>query len=146
MYKIAIINGPNLNLLGEREVDIYGNISFEDYLAKLENMHPDVQLSYYQSNVEGELVNHIHTCRETVDGIVFNGAGYTHTSVAIADAIAAIKPPVIEVHISNLYGREDYRKTSLTACNCVGIITGLGLNGYHLAIEHFKHILTSEAP
>lgn len=142
MYNIAIINGPNLNLLGEREVDIYGNMSFEDYLKQLEAKHPDVQFSYYQSNVEGELVNYIQDCRKGINGVILNGAGYTHTSVALADAIAAISTPVIEVHISNTYGREDFRNKSLTACNCIGSITGLGLNGYHLAVEHFKSLIS----
>ena len=141
MHKLAIINGPNLNLLGEREVDIYGNMDFDQYLAQLKENHTDVEFSYHQSNVEGELVNLIQECRKNVDGIIFNGAGYTHTSVAIADAIAAIDTPVIEVHISNIYAREEYRKTSLSAGNCIGVITGLGLNGYNLAVQHFKTIL-----
>lgn len=137
MLNIAIINGPNLNLLGTRETDIYGNMPFEAYLEKLKKAYPGVSFSYYQSNVEGELVNHLHSCRGQVQGIIFNGAGYTHTSVALADAIAAIDIPVVEVHISNIYAREEYRKTSLTASKCVGCITGLGLTGYELALKYF---------
>lgn len=144
MLRIAIINGPNLNLLGERETDIYGNQTFESYLTSLKEEHSDVSFTYYQSNVEGELVNHIQECRSTSDAIIFNGAGYTHTSVSIADAIAAIKTPVLEVHISNIYAREEYRKISLTATNCVGCITGLGLTGYELAVQYFKQMLGSE--
>ncbi|HEY9176206.1 MAG TPA: type II 3-dehydroquinate dehydratase [Flavipsychrobacter sp.] len=137
MLNIAIINGPNLNLLGTRETDIYGNMPFEAYLEKLKKAYPGVKFSYYQSNVEGELVDHLHSCRGQAQGIIFNGAGYTHTSVAIADAIAAIAIPVVEVHISNIYAREEYRKTSLTASKCVGCITGLGLTGYELALQYF---------
>lgn len=145
MQNIAIINGPNLNLLGSREQDIYGNRSFEDYLEELKQKHATVNFNYYQSNVEGELVNFLHECRTGTDGIIFNGAGYTHTSVAIADAIAAIDTPVIEVHISNIYAREEFRKTSLTAANCIGCITGLGLKGYELALQYFLDTLSSEA-
>lgn len=137
MLNIAIINGPNLNLLGTRETDIYGNMPFEAYLEKLKRAYPGVSFSYYQSNVEGELVNHLHSSRGQVQGIIFNGAGYTHTSVALADAIAAIDIPVVEVHISNIYAREEYRKISLTASKCVGCITGLGLTGYELALQYF---------
>ncbi len=137
MLNITIINGPNLNLLGTRETDIYGNMPFEAYLEQLKSKYPDVNLTYHQSNVEGELVNHLHNCRGKANGIIFNGAGYTHTSVALADAIAAIGIPVIEVHISNIYAREEYRKTSLTASRCVGCITGLGLTGYELALQYF---------
>ncbi|MBW7913412.1 MAG: type II 3-dehydroquinate dehydratase [Taibaiella sp.] len=137
MLNIAIINGPNLNLLGERETDIYGNMPFETYLESLKTKYTDISFTYYQSNVEGELVNHLHDCRGKVQGIIFNGAGYTHTSVALADAIAAIDIPVVEVHISNIYAREEYRKTSLTASKCVGCITGLGLTSYELALQYF---------
>ncbi|MBZ0097926.1 MAG: type II 3-dehydroquinate dehydratase [Taibaiella sp.] len=137
MLSIAIVNGPNLNLLGTRETDIYGNMSFETYLEGLKKKYPDVSFSYYQSNVEGELVNYLHDCRGKVQGIIFNGAGYTHTSVALADAIAAIDIPVVEVHISNIYAREEYRKNSLTASKCIGCITGLGLMGYELALQYF---------
>ena len=137
MLNIAIINGPNLNLLGTRETDIYGNMPFESYLDSLKTKYTDVSFTYYQSNVEGELVNHLHNCRGKAQGIIFNGAGYTHTSVALADAIAAIGIPVVEVHISNIYAREEFRKTSFTASKCVGCITGLGLTGYELALQYF---------
>lgn len=135
MSNITIINGPNLNLLGTRETDIYGNKSFEEYFEELKKIFPEVSFSYYQSNVEGELVNYLQIC-SSADGIIFNGAGYTHTSVAIADAIAAINAPVLEVHISNIYAREEFRQTSLTATNCVGCISGLGLRGYELAAKY----------
>jgi len=137
MLNIAIINGPNLNMLGTRETDIYGNESFETFLPKLKSRFPNVTISYYQSNVEGELINQLQACNGKVDGIIFNGAGYTHTSVAIADAIAAINTPVVEVHISNIMAREEFRKISLTAAKCVGSISGLGLDGYALAIQYF---------
>lgn len=137
MLQIAIINGPNLNLLGTRETDIYGGETFESFLEKLQGKYTDITFKYYQSNVEGEIVNYIQECRDNTDGIIFNGAGYTHTSVAIADAIAAIDTPVVEVHISNIYAREEFRKTSLTASKCVGCITGLGLKGYELALQYF---------
>lgn len=137
MLNIAIINGPNLNLLGTRETDVYGNESFDTFLVKLQTRFPGVNITYYQSNVEGELINHLHSCNGKVDGIVFNGAAYTHTSIAIADAIAAIRTPVIELHISNVMAREDYRKTSYTVAKCVGAISGLGLDGYALAIQYF---------
>ena len=133
---IAIINGPNLNLLGTRETDIYGSQTFESYLEELKKQFPEVRFSYYQSNIEGELINYFHDCRGKVAGIIFNGAGYTHTSVSIADAIAAVQIPTVEVHISNIYAREDYRKTSFTASKCVGCITGLGLKGYALAVQY----------
>lgn len=137
MLNIAIINGPNLNLLGTRETDIYGNMSFETFLDGLKQRYKEVNFHYYQSNVEGELVNYMHLCRGNTDGILFNGAAYTHTSVALADAIAAINIPVIEVHISNIYAREEYRHISLTASKCAGCITGLGLKGYELALQYF---------
>lgn len=137
MLHLAIINGPNLNLLGTRERDIYGTKSFEVYMDELKELYPGVSFAYYQSNVEGELVNYLHDCRGKVKGIIFNGAGYAHTSVALADAIAAINIPVIEVHISNIYAREEYRRQSLTASKCVGCITGLGLKGYELAVQYF---------
>lgn len=133
--KIAIINGPNLNLLGKRETDIYGNMPFETYLEQLKERFPKVQLDYYQSNVEGELINAIQEKGFDYDGIVLNPAGYTHTSVAIGDAIAAIKAPVVEVHISNVHAREDFRKLSHVSGKAVGSIFGLGLKGYELAIE-----------
>jgi len=137
MKKILILNGPNLNLLGKREPDVYGKKSFEEFYQDLVFRHTNVVLSYYQSNVEGELINKLHEAGFEYDGIIFNAGGYTHTSVAIADAVAAINAPVIEVHISNVYAREDYRHQSLMAKNCVGIITGLGIQGYELALEYF---------
>ncbi len=133
--KIQIINGPNLNLLGLREPGIYGSLSFEEYLKQLQDMYSIVDIDYYQSNVEGELINKLHEVGFTYDGIIINAGGYTHTSVAIADAIAAIKTPVVEVHISNIYAREEYRHTSLTGKNCKGVLTGFGMDGYRLAVE-----------
>ena len=135
MMKIQIINGPNLNLLGVREPGIYGNLSFDQYIPQLREMYSIIEIDYYQSNVEGELVNKLHEVGFDYDGIVLNGGAYTHTSVAIADAIAAIKTPVIEVHISNIYAREEYRHVSLTGKNCRGVLTGFGMDGYRLAIE-----------
>lgn len=135
--KIAIINGPNLNLLGKRETDIYGNMPFENYLQLLKEKYPTVSFSYFQNNVEGELINEIQRVGYDYDGIIINPAGYTHTSVAIGDAIAAIKTPVIEVHISNVHAREDFRKLSHVSGKSVGSIFGLGLNGYELAIQWF---------
>lgn len=134
--KIAIINGPNLNLLGKRETDIYGNMSFDIFLNKLITKYPHIHFTYYQSNVEGELINEIQRIGFDHDGIIFNPAGYTHTSVAIGDAIAAIKAPVIEVHISNVHAREDFRKLSHVSGKSVGSIFGLGLKGYELAVEY----------
>ena len=140
MKKILILNGPNLNLLGKREPEIYGNHSFDDFFQELVIQNTNMILSYYQSNVEGELINKLHEVGFEYDGIIFNAGGYTHTSVAIADAVAAIKTPVLEVHISNVHAREEYRHQSLMAKNCVGVITGLGMQGYKLALEYFlKH-------
>jgi 3-dehydroquinate dehydratase II len=133
--KIAIINGPNLNLLGKRETDIYGNMPFEQFLDQLKSKYVNVEFSYFQSNVEGELINELQRVGYGYDGIVLNPAGYTHTSVAIGDAIAAIKTPVVEVHISNVHAREDFRKLSHVSGKSVGSIFGLGLKGYELAIE-----------
>jgi 3-dehydroquinate dehydratase II len=135
--KIAIINGPNLNLLGKRETDIYGNLSFDLFLDKLKGKYPHIHFTYHQSNVEGELVNEIQRVGFDHDGIILNPAAYTHTSVAIGDAIAAIKAPVIEVHISNVHAREDFRKLSHVSGKSVGSIFGLGLKGYELAVEWF---------
>ncbi|MEQ1796940.1 MAG: type II 3-dehydroquinate dehydratase [Lacibacter sp.] len=135
MKKIAIINGPNLNLLGKRETDIYGNKPFEDFLNDLKVKFPSVEFHYYQSNVEGELINELQRVGYSFDGIVLNPAGYTHTSVAIGDAIAAIKTPVVEVHISNVHAREDFRKLSHVSGKAVGSIFGLGLKGYELAVS-----------
>ncbi len=137
MHHIAIVNGPNLNLLGTREVDIYGVESFDTFLPKLNNRFPALRLSYYQSNVEGELINHLHSLREAASGIVLNAGGYSHTSVALGDAIAAIGMPVIEVHISNVLAREDFRKHSTIAARCVGSISGFGLESYALALHAF---------
>ncbi len=134
--KIAIINGPNLNLLGKRETDIYGNMSFEQYLDSLRNKYADIAISYFQSNVEGELINELQRVGFDHDGIVLNPGGYTHTSVAIGDAIAAIKTPVVEVHISNVHAREDFRKLSYVSGKAAGSIFGLGLKGYELAIDY----------
>ena len=135
--KIAIINGPNLNLLGKRETDIYGNESFDNYLEKLKAKFPSVEFNYFQSNVEGELVNEIQRVGFSFDGIILNPAGYSHTSVSIGDAVAAIKTPVVEVHISNIFGREEFRKISLISGKSVGVISGLGLTGYELAVGYF---------
>lgn len=134
--KIAIINGPNLNLLGKRETDIYGDQSFDIFFKSLQEKFPQYTLSYYQSNIEGELVNAIQEYGFNSDGIVLNPAAYTHTSVAIGDAIAAVKAPVVEVHISNVHAREDFRKFSHVSAKCAGSIFGLGLKGYELAIEY----------
>ncbi|MBS1758057.1 MAG: type II 3-dehydroquinate dehydratase [Bacteroidetes bacterium] len=135
--KIAIINGPNLNLLGKREVDIYGNQSFDTYFSALQKKYPSINFSNYQSNVEGELIDEIQRVGFNVDGIIINPGGYTHTSVALGDAIAAIKAPVVEVHISNIFGREDFRKLSHVSAKAIGVISGLGLKGYELALEYF---------
>lgn len=135
MITIAIVNGPNLNLLGTREPEIYGNQTFEAYFEALKTMFPQVRLQYYQSNVEGELINFLHSRMGKVNGIVLNAGAYTHTSIALADAIAAINIPTIEVHISNVMAREDFRKTSYISAKCVGSISGLGMEGYKLAVE-----------
>ncbi len=135
--KIAIINGPNLNLLGKRETGIYGNESFDVYLDRLRAKYPSIEFEYFQSNVEGELVNEIQRVGFSVDGIILNPAGYSHTSVSIGDAIAAVKTPVVEVHISNIFGREEFRKISLVSGKSVGVISGLGLKGYELALTYF---------
>ena len=143
--KLLIINGPNLNLLGKREPSIYGHASFEDFFTDLKEKYPSVDFDYYQSNVEGELINKLHEVGFSYDGIIMNAGAYTHTSIGIADAIAGIKTPVIEVHISNVYAREEYRHISLMAKNCIGVISGLGLNSYRLAIEHFiSNVIVNE--
>ena len=134
---IYIINGPNLNLLGIREKSIYGEQGFESFFEDLKTQYPIVNLHYYQSNVEGELINKLHEIGFAADGIIFNAGGYTHTSVAISDAIAGIKSTVIEVHISNVYAREEYRHVSLMAKNCKGVISGFGLASYKLALDSF---------
>jgi 3-dehydroquinate dehydratase-2 len=135
--KIAIINGPNLNLLGKRETDIYGGISFDVYFNTLQAKYNHIEFSNFQSNVEGELINEIQRVGYSADGIIFNPGGYTHTSVAIGDAIAAVTTPVIEVHISNIFAREDFRKLSHVSGRSKGIISGLGLKGYELALQSF---------
>lgn len=134
--KIQIINGPNLNLLGKREPETYGSQSFEDYFEQLKKRFPSVTFHYYQSNVEGELINKLHEVGFDFDGIILNAGAYTHTSVAIHDAIAAIKTPVIEVHISNVYAREEFRHKSLITSKCKGLITGFGMEGYAMAIQY----------
>lgn len=134
--KIAIINGPNLNLLGKRETDIYGNMPFEKFLESLKIKYPQVSFTYYQSNIEGELIDELQKAGFTHDGVILNPAGYTHTSVAIGDAVAAIKAPVVEVHISNVHAREDFRKLSHVSGKSAGSIFGLGLKGYELAVEY----------
>jgi 3-dehydroquinate dehydratase-2 len=135
--RIAIINGPNLNLLGKREPGIYGNKSFEDFFSELKKKYPHIHFSYFQSNIEGELINEIQQAGFDFDGIILNPGGYTHTSVAIGDAVAAIKTPVVEVHISNVHAREDFRKHSFVSGKAAGSIFGLGLKGYELAVEWF---------
>jgi len=135
--KIIIINGPNLNLLGVRQPEVYGNRTFEDYLAELKTTFPHVDIDYYQSNVEGEIINKMHEVGFSYDGIVLNAGGYSHTSVAIHDAIASITTPVVEVHISNIYAREEYRRHSLLSDACKGVICGMGLDGYRMAVESF---------
>ena len=135
--KIQIINGPNLNLLGTREKSIYGESGFDPFLNQLIAKYPQLEITYYQSNVEGELVNKLHEVGFKYDGIIMNAGAYTHTSVAIADAIAGIKTPVVEVHISNVYAREEFRHVSLMAKNCKGIVTGFGLQSYDLALLSF---------
>ncbi|MCC6281468.1 MAG: type II 3-dehydroquinate dehydratase [Saprospiraceae bacterium] len=136
--KILIINGPNLNLLGKREPEIYGNRSFEQFLEELCGIFPDIELDYFQSNHEGALLDRIHEAGFTVNGIVLNAGAFTHTSIALADAVAAVTAPVIEVHISNVHKREPFRHHSYLSPKCVGSIVGLGLDGYRLAIEYLQ--------
>ncbi|WP_411273425.1 type II 3-dehydroquinate dehydratase [Daejeonella sp.] len=135
--KIQIINGPNLNLLGLREKSIYGDSSFEDYLVTLRDKYQIIDIEYFQSNIEGEIINKLHEVGFSYDGIILNGGAYTHTSIGIADAIAGINTIVVEVHISNIYAREEFRHVSLSGKNCRGVITGFGLEGYRLALESF---------
>lgn len=137
--KIIIINGPNLNLLGKREPEIYGNSTFEEFFGRLRASFPGHQIDYFQTNIEGEIVDKLQQTGFSYDGIILNAAAYTHTSIAISDAIAAIKTPVLEVHISNIYGREEFRHKSIISGNCVGMITGLGLEGYLLGLTYFIH-------
>ena len=135
--KLLILNGPNLNLLGKREPTIYGSASFEDYFKNLQEKYTTIELSYYQSNIEGELIDKLHEVGFSYDGIILNAAAYTHTSVGIADAVKAIETPVIEVHISNVHAREEFRHTSFIAPNVKGIVAGFGLKSYELAIQSF---------
>jgi 3-dehydroquinate dehydratase-2 len=141
---IDIINGPNLNLLGVREPEKYGHSSFEDYLLILKSRYPDIIFRYFQSNIEGEIINEIQKSGFSSDGIILNAGGYTHTSVAITDAIAAVDTPVIEVHITNIASREDFRHTSLIGRSCVGSISGFGLDSYRLAVEALIEIVKSK--
>jgi 3-dehydroquinate dehydratase II len=136
--KIQIINGPNLNLTGKREINIYGKKSFGDYLMILKDVFPQFQIDYFQSNIEGEIINKIQECGFSYDGIILNAGGYSHTSVSIADAVAAVKSPVVEVHISNIPAREDFRHKLLIAPQCIGSIMGFGLDSYRLAIESLR--------
>lgn len=135
--RIEIINGPNLNLTGQRQPEIYGTVTMEQMVAGLRERFPQVEIGYYQSNVEGEIINRLHEVGFSADGIVLNAGGYSHTSVALHDAIAAITSPVIEVHISNIYAREEYRRHSLLSDVCRGVVCGLGLEGYRFAVESF---------
>ena len=138
---IQIINGPNINLLGKREPSIYGSISFEDYLAELRAKYPEVQIDYYQSNIEGELIDKIQQVGFDADGIILNAGAYTHTSIALQDAIRAVKSPVVEVHISNVHAREAFRHVSMISCACLGVICGFGLNSYRLALEALADVI-----
>jgi 3-dehydroquinate dehydratase II len=135
--KIQIINGPNLNLLGKREPEVYGNKTFDTFYTELKKRFPNVEFSYYQSNVEGEIINKLQETGFSGDGIILNAGAYTHTSIAIHDAIASIKTPVVEVHISNIYAREEFRHTSLITSKCAGLLTGFGMEGYALAVQFF---------
>lgn len=135
MMRIQIINGPNINLLGKREPSIYGSESFEDYLVRLRARYPEVEISYYQSNIEGEMINKIHEVGFNYDGIILNAGAYTHTSIALQDAIRAVTTPVIEVHISNVHQREEFRHKSMISCACKGVICGFGLDSYRLGVE-----------
>jgi len=136
MRRILIVNGPNLDLLGTREPHIYGSRSFEEYLTELRSLYAGLEFTYQQSNIEGELVDLLRKADHVVDGIILNAAGYSHTSVALRDAIAVLKKPVVEVHISNIHAREEFRHHTLTGSVCAGVITGFGLEGYRLAVEH----------
>ncbi len=137
--KIAIINGPNLNLLGQRETGIYGDVSFNVHLKKLEEHYSHFDITFFQSNIEGELINEIQKIGFSYDGIILNPGAYTHTSVAIGDAISAISCPVVEVHLSNIFAREDFRKISFVSAVCIGQITGFGLEVYNMALDYFKN-------
>lgn len=135
MKKIQIINGPNLNLLGKREPTVYGNASFESYLSELRTKYPECEIDYFQSNVEGEMINKIHEVGFDYDGIIMNAGAYTHTSIALHDAIKAVTTPVVEVHISNVHARESFRHVSMISAACKGVILGFGLDSYRLALE-----------
>lgn len=135
--KVQIINGPNINLLGKREPSIYGAMSFETYYKRLVALYPDIEFAYFQSNIEGELINKIHEVGFDYDGIILNAGAYTHTSIALQDAIRAVTAPVIEVHISNVHAREEFRHKSMISCACRGVICGFGLDSYRLAVESF---------
>ena len=136
--KILILNGPNINLLGKREPEIYGNRGFADYFDELKKTFPEVEFDYYQSNVEGEMINKIHEVGFSWDGIVLNAGAYTHTSIALQDAIKAVETPVVEVHISNVHKREEFRHKSMISCACLGVICGFGLDSYRLGVEALK--------
>lgn len=142
--RILILNGPNLNLLGKREPGVYGSRSFDGYLDELRALYPDIELDYFQSNIEGELIDKLHETGFDFDGVVFNAGAYTHTSVALQDAIRAIAAPVIEVHISNVHQREEFRHRSMISCACKGVICGFGLDSYRLAVEALVHIRAEE--
>lgn len=135
--KLIIINGPNLNLLGKREPEVYGSASFEEYFKSLQKSYPQIDLHYYQSNIEGEIIDKLHEVGFDYDGIILNAAAYTHTSVGIGDAVKAIEAPVVEIHISNIHAREEFRHTSFIAPNAKGVIFGFGLKGYELALQSF---------
>ncbi len=145
MLSLAIINGPNLNLVGTREPHIYGSQSLDDYLQLMAQQFPDVHFTFYQSNVEGELINFMHQCRGNTHGIILNAGAYSHTSIALGDAISGVNIPTVEVHISNVLAREDFRKHSFIASKCVGSISGLGLQGYALAVQYFVRQLGAKA-
>ena len=136
--RIQIINGPNINLLGKREPSIYGSVTFEDYLAELRKAYKDIEINYFQSNIEGQMIDCIQQAGFEADGIILNAGAYTHTSIALQDAIRAVTAPVIEVHISNVHSREDFRHVSMIACACKGVICGFGLNSYRLALEALR--------
>jgi len=139
IMKILILNGPNLNLTGEREKKIYGNVSFEDYLVTLRKLFPEFTISYFQSNIEGEIINRLQQAANEVNAVILNAGGYTHTSVAIGDTVKTIDIPIVEVHLSNILAREEFRHHSFIAPHCVGSVFGFGLDSYRLAISYFKY-------
>ncbi len=136
---ITIINGPNLNLTGNRETDLYGTMTFDVFVENLKRKHSGIKFTYFQSNHEGEIIDKLHQCNKNTDGVIINPGAYSHTSIAIADAIKAINTPVVEVHITNIHAREPFRHHSITGANCVGIITGLRMESYSLAVDYFVH-------